>query len=151
MPPRKTSTTSTGRSGRQDHPPPRKTRFFTDQYAITEVLGESSVFQIRERAKQTPRKHTRYTVADTNGEAPINTTQCVHSRATKASEISGLANPFFLLPRHRMPACAPPQRHRPSTDLSRAPRTPADLRDPSWKTCIHFYLFIFVVLTHVPL
>jgi hypothetical protein len=36
--------------------------------------------------------------------------------AAKASAIGGLANPF-LLPRHRMPACVPPYRHRPSSDL----------------------------------
>ncbi|KAF8497793.1 hypothetical protein F5888DRAFT_1695073 [Russula emetica] len=54
-----------------------------------------------------------------------------------------------------MPACVPLSRHRQSSDLpactSVAPRTPADLRDPSWEMRIHFYLFPTLILAHVSL
>jgi len=65
----------------------------------------------------------------------------------KASVIGGLSQTPFLLPRHRMPACVPLSRHRQSSDFLAC--TLELLRDPSYKTRIHFYLFPILVLSHV--
>ena len=54
-----------------------------------------------------------------------------------------LFNPSSRLPRHRIPACIPLSRQRQHSDLP-------VLRDPSWGTHIHFYLYPVLVLAHVP-
>jgi len=69
--------------------------------------------------------------------------------AAKASAIGGLSPTTNLLPRFQMPACVPLSRPPPKF---RSPGLHLELfRDPSFKTRIHFYLWPFLVLAHVPL
>jgi hypothetical protein len=75
----------------------------------------------------------------------------VWSRAAKASAIGGLS-PTTLFSsssqtpdaRLRAAVATPPKFRSPGLHLEL-------LRDPSWKTRIHFYLFPILVLAHVPL
>jgi len=75
----------------------------------------------------------------------------VWSRAAKASAIGGLSpttlfSSSFQTPdaRLRDATATPPKFRSPGLHLEL-------LRDPSWKTRIHFYLFPILVLAHVPL
>src|SRR6266849_7703103 len=69
--------------------------------------------------------------------------------AVKASVIGGPSPTPFLLPRHRRPRlraaiATPPKFRLPGLHLEL-------LRDPPYKTRIHFYLFPILVLAHVSL
>ena len=71
------------------------------------------------------------------------------SRAAKASVIGALSPTLFSsyqTPDARLRAAivAPPKFRSPGLHLE-------FLRDPSWKTRLHFYLFPVLVLAHVPL
>ena len=73
----------------------------------------------------------------------------VWSRAAKASAKGGLSPTLFSSSqtpdaRLRAAIAAPPKFRSPGLHLEL-------LRDPSWKTRIHFYLFPILVLAHVPL
>ena len=73
----------------------------------------------------------------------------VWSRATKASAIGALSPTLFSSSqapdvRLRAALATPPKFRSPGLHLEL-------LRDPSWKTRIHFYLFPILVLAHVPL
>ncbi len=73
----------------------------------------------------------------------------VWSRNAKASAIGALSPTLFSFPqtpdaRLRAAITAPPKFRSPGLHLEL-------LRDPSWKTRIHFYLFPILVLAHIPL
>jgi hypothetical protein len=73
----------------------------------------------------------------------------VWSRAAKASAIGGLSPTLFSSSqtpdaRLRAAIATPPKFRSPGLHLEL-------LRDPSWKTRFHFYIFPVLVLAHVPL
>ena len=139
-------------------PTPRSVRIVSMQDSNGPASGAGS------GARREPTDRTTTRVSSNAGAAPLPTPSTprfpslpffpflfrsrVWSRATTSA--LGARSPTLLSPpqtpdaRVRAAVASPPKFRAPGLHLEL-------LRDPSWKTRLHFYLFPFIVLAHVPL